>query len=212
MKIILNGISALISISFLFPNLNGQNTIVTTYPDTEQRWEKIYDNERKTAENFYYPDSSLWMTVTYSPDSEENWKSYYANGNPYFEVTIVNNLLQGRYRIWYENGQLAESINFKDNLEDGMAEFFHPNGQLAMKGVFKNGEMVGEWEFYDEAGNPPTGNWEWMFAASRENTRVKGLLIYGKPSGTWINWTTANQGKPNQNKFIKDYQLEMFVN
>jgi antitoxin component YwqK of YwqJK toxin-antitoxin module len=152
------------------------------------------------------------MTVTYSPDSKEDWKWYYDNGNPYFEATIVDNLLQGQYQIWYENGQLAESINFKDNLEIGIAEFFHPNGQMAMKGVFKDGEMVGEWQFYDEQGNPPTGMWEWKFAASPENLRVKGLLIYGNPSGEWMNWTTANQGQSNQKIFTKHYNLEMFIN
>jgi antitoxin component YwqK of YwqJK toxin-antitoxin module len=61
------------------------------------------------------------MTVQYDKASAENWKWYYDNGNPYFEATIVNDWLQGRYKIWYENGQLAEELFFKDNIEYGPA-------------------------------------------------------------------------------------------
>ena len=152
------------------------------------------------------------MTVKYDADSSENWKWFHENGNPYFKATIINDWLQGNYKVWYENGQLAESINFKDNVEDGPATFYHPNGQLAMKGIFSEGRMVGDWKFYDKNGNPPTGMWEWKFAASPDNIRVKGLLIYGRPSGTWTNWGTANQGRGSQLKYSQDYSLDMFIN
>ena len=198
-------LSVLMLVNFSF-SAKTQDTTLTFYPDTDQRWEKIFNNGEKTAENIYYADNTPWMTVKYTPNVEENWEWFHSNGNPYFKATIANDLLQGKYQIWYENGQLAESLNFKDNIEDGPAEFYHSNGQLAMKGLFSDGRMVGDWKFYDENGYPPTGMWEWKFAASQGNTRVKGLLIYGTPSGTWTNWATANQGRSNQKIFKRIYE------
>ena len=79
---------------FLSP-LSAQDTLITNYPNTQQRWEKVYAKGEKTAENIYHANGTPWMTVQYDSKSEENWKWYYDNGNPYFEATIIDDLLQG---------------------------------------------------------------------------------------------------------------------
>lgn len=182
-----------------------QDTLLTNYPNSNQRWEKIYEQDEKVEEHIYYESRKNWMSVKYEGPKKEHWDWYYENGNPYFSATIIEDQLQGSYRIWYENGQLAESIVFRDNLEDGMAVFFHPNGQIAMKGRYSKGEMIGEWQFYDYNGQLPIGAWSWAFGASLENVRVKGQFSKGKPSGTWTYWATANQGRANQKVFSRQY-------
>ncbi|MEN0006478.1 MAG: hypothetical protein AAF798_20165 [Bacteroidota bacterium] len=185
--------------------LSAQDTIVTNYPNTDQRWEKVFDEGQKVAENIYYEDASPWMTVQYEPAKVENWKWYYNNGNPYFEATYVNDLLQGTYQIWYENGQLAESLRFKDHLEDGAAVFYHPNGQIAMQGTYQNGEMIGTWQFFDPTGQPASGAWEWSFAASPDQLRVRGQLQAGRAIGKWQYSATTNQGLASQKRFWTDF-------
>lgn len=185
---------------FFFAGIS-QDTINTNYPGSNQKWERVYKNDQKIVENIYYLNGNQWMTAEYDAKEEETWKWYYENGNPYFEATIINDQIQGTYTIWYENGQLAEILIFKDNLEDGPAVFYYPNGQIAMQGYYENGEMVGEWNFFGKNGNLPDGKWDYKFAASNENTRIKGAFAYGNPIGKWIYKTTANQGLKNQKVF-----------
>lgn len=195
-------ISSLIVLIFIFyADLHAQDTLRTNYPNTNQRWEKIYDQGKKTAENIYHQNNLPWMTVQYTSDQVEEWKWYHENGNPYFQATIINDLLQGHYQIWYENGQLAESLFFVDNLENGIAHFYHLNGQLSMQGSYKMGKMVDDWQFFDEFGEPATGLWKWMFAASRASIRMEGLLRNGQPIGDWKYRTTADMGAPDQKVF-----------
>ena len=189
-----------------FGPLHSQDTIVSTYPNTQQKWEKVYQNGQKVAENIYHSNESPWMTVQYDPKSKEYWKWYYEDGTPYFEATIIKDRLQGIYRIWYENGQLAEEITFKDHLENGAASFYHSNGQLAMKGQYLQGQMTGQWQFFDQNGNTPTGRWQWKFAADSKNIRMKGQFQNGQPTGQWEYWTTANQGQANHKKFTRQYR------
>ena len=170
---------------------NAQDTLLMQYPNTKQRWEKIFLADQKVAENIYYENGTPWMTVRYAKDRTESWKWYHANGNPFFEATIINDQLQGSYRIWYENGQLAEQLNFVDRLENGPATFFHPNGQLAMSGEYAMGKMVGDWQFLNADGLPAEGEWQWQFSALPEFTRLQGLLQNGKPVGRWTYRTTA---------------------
>ena len=181
------------------------DTVLTTYPDTDQRWEKIYAQGEKVAENIYYTNDTAWMTVRYDRDEVEHWKWYYDNGNPYFEATIINDWLQGSYKIWYEDGQLAEEIFFEDHVENGPAIFYHPNGQIAMQGLYRDGEMVGDGAFFDKNGHPPNGNWSWPFAASLDNIRVEGQFKNGQPTGTWTYRGTGNQGRSSQLQFQRLY-------
>ena len=196
---------SLLGVMLLCVSLCAQDTVITNYPNSQQRWEKIFAEGKKTAENIYYADDTPWMTVQYDEQSAENWKWFHDNGKPYFEALIINDLLQGTYKIWYENGQLAEALNFKDNLENGSAIFYHSNGQLAMRGEYREGKMIDEWIFFDKDGNVPEGDWEWRFAASEENVRVQGQFQNGKPVGEWKYRTTANQGRSNQRQFIRVY-------
>ncbi|MEM6877387.1 MAG: hypothetical protein AAF544_02425 [Bacteroidota bacterium] len=168
-----------------------QDTLVTQYPNTQQRWEKIFLADEKVAENIYYENGAPWMTVKYDEDRTEYWKWFHANGEPFFEATIINDKIQGTYRIWYENGQLAEELLFVDQLENGPATFYHPNGQLAMSGQYAMGKMTGEWHFLAEDGSPANGEWQWQFAALPEFTRLSGSLDHGNPVGEWTYRTTA---------------------
>ena len=182
-----------------------QDTLLTKYPNTQQRWEKIFIEDQKVAENIYHENGTPWMTVTYDEDRTENWKWFHANGNPFFEATIIDDQLQGRYRIWYENGQLAEELIFIDRLENGPATFFHPDGQLAMRGEYEMGEMSGNWEFFSQDGSPADGEWQWQFAALPQFTRMSGSLQNGNPIGTWVYRTTAtsDNGEQQELKWVR---------
>ena len=181
------------------------DTIITNYPDSDQRWEKIYNGDDKVAENIFHSNGSEWMTVQYDASDNENWKWYYDNGQPYFEALIIDDLLEGIYRIWYPNGQLAEELRFRNNLENGPAVFFHENGQMAMSGMYKDGEMIGEWTFLDENGKSPSGIWNWPFAASIKNIRMEGKLLNGSRVGSWTYRGTAEQNRKGQKIFTDVY-------
>lgn len=153
---------------------HAQDTIDKDYPNTKQRWEIVYNEGEKSAETIYYSSGDAWMTAKYDTGKREYWSWYHKNGNLFFKATIIDNKLEGVYRIWYENGQLAEQLNFKSQLEEGPAKFYHPNGQLAMSGQYREGEMIGEWRFFDESGCPASGEWKWFFAALPDELRLQG--------------------------------------
>lgn len=201
-----NTILLSITLCYTFTIATAQDTLQITYPNSSSRWQKIYEGDEKVAENIYHENGAEWMTVRYEAEEVEAWKWYYDNGNPYFEATIIDDELQGSYKIWYENGQLAERLFFEDNIENGEALFYHPNGQLAMKGVFQNGKMVGRWLFFDENGEMPTGNWQWAFAATPDAWRMEGQLENGKRIGMWQYSGTANMEQSNQLRFEEIYR------
>ena len=82
-----------------------QDTLFTQYPNTQQRWEKIFKDDQKIAENVYHENGTAWMTFQYDKDQTEYYKWFHDNGNPFFEAKNIDGKLQGSYRIWYENGQ-----------------------------------------------------------------------------------------------------------
>lgn len=174
----------LVCIAFL-GQAQTQDTLLKKYPGTEQRWEEVYQNQQKVKENIYHQNGTPWMTVQYRADENQYWKWYYDNGNPYWEARIIDNLIQGSYKIWYENGQLAEVIDFKDHRENGEATFFYSSGQIAAQGSYRMGEMVGPWLFFDKDGNPAEGNWQWVFGADRDKVRMQGQVKAGVPVGVW---------------------------
>lgn len=180
----------------LFPLLfclaiSAQDTIVKNYPNTDQRWEIVSLNGKKKKETIYHLNGESWMSASYDAQNRERWNWYHDNGNPFFKATIINDKIEGPYRIWYEDGQLAEELKFIDNLENGPARFYYPNGQLAMSGSYENGRMVGEWTFYDSKGQPANGEWKWFFAALPDQVRMQGNLINGRRTGKWTYDTTA---------------------
>ena len=186
-------------------NVAAQDTLVTNYPGSEQRWEKVFSGDKKMKETVYFQGGSTWMTASYN-DKKANWKWYHENGKPYFEATIIDDLLQGTYKIWYKNGQLAEVIEFTDNLENGPATFYYPNGQVAMKGSYLNGKMVGNWTFHNEEGQPFDGEWQWTLAADQKTVRVSGNLLGGKRAGKWQYRTTAGTRKGPIYLFNESFQ------
>ena len=161
------------------------DTLLKKYPGTDQRWEQVYQDQQKVKENIYHQNGTPWMTVQYRTDEGQVWKWYHDNGNPYFEARIIDDLIQGSYKIWYENGQLAEVMNFKDNRENGEATFFYPTGQISAQGNYRMSEMIGPWLFFDKDGNAAEGSWEWFFGADRDKVRMQGWVEGGKPVGIW---------------------------
>ncbi|SFR51492.1 Antitoxin component YwqK of the YwqJK toxin-antitoxin module [Robiginitalea myxolifaciens] len=168
-----------------------QDTIVKNYPETNQRWEIIYEDGKKTKETVYHKSGNSWMTARYDSDNREDWRWYHKNGNLFFKATIIDNKIEGKYQIWYENGQLAEQLNFIAQIENGPAQFYHRNGQLAMRGNYRDGRMTEGWEFFDVNGKPANGTWEWNFAAQPGKRRMMGELKDGKRIGKWDYHTTA---------------------
>ena len=124
-------------------------------------------------------------------DNHEYESVLVGNGAPAFEEEESS--LQGVKMFFHENGQVAEVLTFQDNLEEGEAKFYYPNGQLAMAGAYKDGQMIGLWKFYTVDGQIASGDWEWKFAGSDHNVRVKGQLAFGKPYGKWSYETTSNK-------------------
>ena len=168
-----------------------QDTVRTTYPGTDQLWLKTFDDNKKVSEIIYYTSGKEWMSADYSDNKSENWKWYYENGNPYFEATIIDDKIEGIYRIWYENGQLAEEITFLHNLENGADKYYHSNGQIDKYGKYEQGKMVGEWYFFNEKGEKASGTWKWNFGALPNDVRMEGILSDGKRVGKWTYRTTA---------------------
>ena len=180
--------------------LNGQDTLQSNYPGTNQQWEKIFEGGQKIKETIYYSDNSTWMQAEYDGDVE-SWNWYYENGNPYFSATIVDDLIQGTYRIWYRNGQIAEEIEMTDNRENGPASFYYPSGQVAAKGKYKEGRMVGDWTFFNNEGQLFDGDWKWLFAADSAKVRMQGEVRGGKLAGKWEYRTIDRLGDGEEPRF-----------
>ena len=194
-----------IALVFLFCiSLNAQDTVITNYPGTNQRWEKVFSQDEKIAENIFHANGTPWMTVKYD-NQVEDWNWYHENNNPFFSATISNQKIEGNYTVWYENGQIAEELIFSNNLENGPAIFYYPNGQIAMQGQYELGEMTGEWTFFNPDGTPPDGSWEWYFAALPDDIRISGHLKNGRPVGMWKYSTTARKDKNYPSVLIWDY-------
>lgn len=201
----LNIIPLLVLISF---PLLSQEKIELNFPRLEFR---------KTSMELLLESTSLMMITrlnqrdeikAISPLPKKKIKMLKAKSKFNIEVTSVNGLLQGNYKVWYKNGQLAESLFFNDNHENGIGLFYHPNGQLAAKGIYYMGEMVGVWEFYDEKGQPYNGQWKWTFAANSQNIRMAGEVSDGTPVGTWIFSETSNQHIYRKHSFSDLYPTE----
>ena len=182
-------------------NVISQDTVKTTYPDSNLIWEKIYNEQSLSEESIYHANGNEWMTVDYASPTDQYWEWFYDDGKPYFKARILNDMLDGKYQIWYPNGQLAEEIIFDKNVENGPAYFYYKNGQLAMQGFYSNGKMTGEWMFYMPNGELANGQWTWYFAASPEVVRMKGFLKHGIRRGEWEYKSTANQNRPSQLTF-----------
>ncbi|MGD1960142.1 MAG: toxin-antitoxin system YwqK family antitoxin [Fulvivirga sp.] len=178
----------------------GQDTIRTKYPGTSQEWLKIFQDKKKIKEAVFYASGQEWMTAKYEKGVED-WRWYHENGNPFFEAKIIDDKIEGPYKIWYENGQLAEEIYFINNLENGPAKFYHSNGQLAMVGEYAAGRMTGQWSFLTDNGERASGKWVWPFAALQERKRMQGQVANGEPIGTWEYVTTAAGSSDQYQRF-----------
>lgn len=181
----------------------GQDTVRTNYPNTSQEWRKVFLDRQKIEETIFYASGQPWMTAKYE-EGAAYWRWYHPNGNPFFEATIVNDKIQGLYKVWYENGQIAEEIYFIDHLENGKATFYHSNGQLAMTGEYIEGRMSGPWFFFTKHGDKATGQWKWPFAALPAKQRMQGRVTSGEPVGLWNYVTTAGEGTYEYQQFKEE--------
>lgn len=76
-----------------------QDTVRTNYPSTNQNWLKIYKQDKKVSESVFYASGKEWMTADYKDEKTEDWKWFHENGNPFFQATIIDDKLEGIYRI-----------------------------------------------------------------------------------------------------------------
>ena len=205
MKYFLKSLITLVTLAVTYIPVTAQDTLITNYPDSKKVWEKLFEDGQKIKETIYYESGQVWMTASYDENRDEKWNWFYENGNPFFSATIIDDQLQGNYRIWYENGQLAETLNFVDDLEQGEGSFWHPNGKLAAKGEYKDGKMIGDWAFFANDGTPANGEWIWKFAALNQFIRMEGLVDNGKRVGTWTYRSTSDHGKSEQLVFVEEY-------
>src|SRR5262245_17200781 len=62
---------------------------------------------------------------------------------------------QGLWLFYYENGQIEAAGDYVAGFECGPWNFCHPDGRLRARGeIDEGGYKKGEWEYWDEAGQP----------------------------------------------------------
>lgn len=83
-------------------------------------------------------------TKTYYPETENVAES----------IEYVNGIKQGPYRKYFPEGELMTEGTYVDDNLDGKFTLYHPNGKVQVKGMYNSGRQVGNWEYFDEDGNP----------------------------------------------------------
>ena len=61
---------------------------------------------------------------------------------------------EGDYRKFFPDGSIMTKGNYKNDLLDGDFTLYFPNGTVQLKGQYKDGAQIGNWNYFDEEGNP----------------------------------------------------------
>ena len=89
---------------------------------------EYYDNGQVKYEIWHDKDGSKKSSHSYFANGQRkevrHFKtgaitSWYENGNRKIEYTLLNNMLQGKWKHFYENGMLAQEGSFKDGIRIG---------------------------------------------------------------------------------------------
>ena len=78
-------------------------------------------------------------------------RRYYPTGELSEEITMINDIREGRYRQWYKEGHVMEEGDYSNGKKHGRWVYWRGNGRSRYENIFIRGKNVYEAE-YDEYG------------------------------------------------------------
>lgn len=105
----------------------------------------------------YYPDGSIYYELSYVNDVLDGtsyW--YYQNGNLKMIKEYSKGKLNGYVKEFYENGLLKEEYYVKEGILNGTQRIFYENGALKEINIYEDGKLINSNQFdYDSLFTPP---------------------------------------------------------
>ncbi|MDH7603547.1 MAG: TonB family protein [Melioribacter sp.] len=99
----------------------------------------------------YYPDGNLYYEISYVNDVLDGtsyW--YYPNGNLKLMKEFSKGKLNGYVREFYESGLIKEEFYVKDGIKDGTHRIYYENGALKEINIYEEGKLLSSNKFeYD---------------------------------------------------------------
>lgn len=96
----------------------------------------------------YYSNDVVKYELSYVNDVLEGpsfW--YYPNGNLESQKTYNNGVLNGIVRNFYETGLVKDEFYVKEGILDGVAKYYYENGSLKEVKYYEKGKLVKETKF-----------------------------------------------------------------
>lgn len=137
------------------------------------RTKTFHENKQPMAEGKYIKQKrdSVWLfysDVDGKLISSETYKKgllhgttktlYPETGNVAESIEYKNGIKDGSYKKYFPDGALMTEGTYVNDLLDGKFILYHPNGEVQVKGKYKNGRQIGNWNYFDEDGNPVSEN------------------------------------------------------
>jgi len=91
----------------------------------------------------YYPDGNLYYEISYVNDVLDGtsyW--YYPNGNLKLMKEFSKGKLNGFVREFYESGLIKEEFYVKDGIKDGTHRIYYENGALKEINIYEEGKLL----------------------------------------------------------------------
>jgi len=91
----------------------------------------------------YYPDGNLYYEISYVNDVLDGtsyW--YYPNGNLKLMKEFSKGKLNGFVREFYESGFIKEEFYVKDGIKDGTHRIYYENGALKEINIYEEGKLL----------------------------------------------------------------------
>lgn len=91
----------------------------------------------------YYPDGNLYYEISYVNDILDGtsyW--YYPNGNLKLMKEFSKGKLNGFVREFYESGLIKEEFYVKDGIKDGTHRIYYENGALKEINIYEEGKLL----------------------------------------------------------------------
>ncbi len=99
----------------------------------------------------YYPDGNLYYEISYVNDVLDGtsyW--YYPSGNLKAMKEFSKGKLNGYVREFYESGLIKEEFYVKDGIKDGTHRIYYENGALKEINIYEEGKLISSNKFeYD---------------------------------------------------------------
>ncbi|MEG8945474.1 TonB family protein [Rosettibacter firmus] len=120
----------------------------------------------------YYPDGNLYYEISYVNDILDGtsyW--YFPNGNLMMIKEFSKGKLHGLVREFYESGLIKEEYFVKDGIKDGTHRIYYDNGALKEINIYENGILISSKLFdYDSTYVAPP---ELYLAGNRQQELLK---------------------------------------